>query len=111
MILGSSQNLRTFLSTDVTVNFRGVTLEPCTEAKKLGVIFDRNLSWMMRLTYQSKITRRCFVMLTGLVHLRHYLPASVLSTPLSALVLSHVRYCLTVNGSGSAKKMERVKKY
>ena len=107
MVLGSNQNLRTLPSTDVTVTFRGVTLEPCTEAKNLGVIFDRNLSWDQHI---SMITRRCFGMLTGLVHLRHYLPESVLSTLVSALVLSHVRYCLTVYGNGSAKNVERVQK-
>ena len=49
-------------------------------------------------------------MLTGLVHLRHYLPETVLSTLVSALVLSHVRYCLTVYGKGTAKNLNRVQK-
>ena len=47
-------------------------------------------------------------MLTGLVHLRHYLPETVLSTLVSALVLSHVRCCLTVYGNGTAKNLNRV---
>ena len=56
------------------------------------------------------VTRRCFGMLTGLSHLRHYLPVSVLTTLVSALVLSHVRYCLTVYGNGSGKNCARIQK-
>ena len=49
-------------------------------------------------------------MLTGLAHLRHYLPETVLSRIVSALVLSHVRYCLTVYGNGTAKNLDRLQK-
>ena len=49
-------------------------------------------------------------MLTGLAHLRHHLPESVLSTLVSALVLSHVRYCITVYGNGTAKNLDRIQK-
>ena len=49
-------------------------------------------------------------MLTGLLHLRHYLPESELSTLVSALVLSHVRYCLSVYGNGTLKNLDRIQK-
>ena len=49
-------------------------------------------------------------MLTGLVHLRHYLPEAVLSTVVSALVLSHLRYCLTVYGNGTVKNLDKIQK-
>ena len=74
MIFGTRQNLRTL--PNVTVAFRGVTLETHTEVKNFGVIFDRHLSWEQHI---SMVTRRCFGMLTGLAHLRHYLPGSVLT--------------------------------
>ena len=49
-------------------------------------------------------------MLTSLAHLRHYLPENVLSTLVSALVLSHVRYCLTVYRNGAVKKeLDRIR--
>ena len=56
------------------------------------------------------VTHRCFAMLTGLAHLKHYLPENVLSTLVSALVLSHVRYCLTVYGNGADKNLNRIQK-
>ena len=107
LMFGSSQNLRTLSNSQMSVTFRGVTLQPSTEAKNLGVVFDQNLSWNQHI---SMISRRCFGMLTGLAHLRHHLPESVLSTLVSALVLSHVRYCITVYGNGTAKNLDRIQK-
>ena len=105
MIFGTRQNLKNL--PEVTVKFRGVALEPCTEVKNLGVIFDSTLSWDQHI---SVVTRRCFGTLTGLAHLRHYLPHSVLTTLVSALALSHVRYCLAVYGNGSTRNCERIQK-
>ena len=105
MIFGTRQNLKGLPK--VTVKFRGVALEPCTQVKNLGVIFDSTLSWEQHI---SVVTRRCFGTLTGLAHLRHYLPHSVLTALVSALALSHVRYCLAVYGNGSAKNCDRIQK-
>ena len=107
MVFGTHQNLRGLNLSDITVKFRGVTLEPCTEVKNLGVLFDRFLSWEQHI---SMVTRRCIGTLTGLAHLRHYLPGSVLITLVSALVLSHVRYCLSVYGNGPGKNFDRIQK-
>ena len=49
-------------------------------------------------------------MLTGLSHVRHYLPDGVISTLVSALVLSQVRYCLSVYGNGSQKNLDKLQK-
>ena len=98
---------RKFTLSEVSVSFRGMPLQPCTEVKNIGVVFDSHLSWDQHI---SLLTRRCFGMLTGLAHLRHYLPETVLSTIVSALVLSHVRYCLTVYGNGTAKNLDRLQK-
>ena len=77
MILGTRQNLRNVSSSNISVSFRDVPLKPCTEVKNLGLVFDKHLSWDQHI---SLLTRRCYGMLTGLVHLRHYLPEAVLST-------------------------------
>ena len=105
IVFGSRQNLQSISLSEVSVTFRGVPLRPCTEVKNLGLVFDSHLTWDRHI---SLLTRRCFGMLTGLVHLRHYLPETVLSTLVSALVLSHVRCCLTVYGNGTAKNLNRV---
>ena len=107
IVFGSRQNLRVFPLTEASVAFRDIRLQPCTEVRNLGVIFDCYLSWDQHI---SLVTRRCFGMLTGLAHLRHYLPETALSALVSALVLSHVRYCLTVYGNGTAKNLDRIQK-
>ena len=94
MLFGSQQNLRTI--PQFTVKFRDHFLIPCSEAKNLGLVFDRTLSWN---SHVSLVSKRCFGMLTGLSHLRHSLPASVLTTLVNALVLSQVRFCLSVYGN------------
>ena len=43
LTLGTRQNLRSLPS--FTVNFRGTSLTPTTEARNLGVLFDQHLSW------------------------------------------------------------------
>ena len=96
--LGTRQNLRDLPS--FVVKFREVTLTPCTEAKNLGVTFDRHMTWD---THVSQLSQKCIGILTGLSHLRHYLPPAIIPTIVSSLVFSHIRYCLTVYGNGSAK--------
>ena len=61
MLLGSAQNLRNV--PNITVKFRDHTLSPVSEAKHLGLTFDRTLNWDAHVT---TITRRCFGILSGL---------------------------------------------
>ena len=77
------------------------------EVNNLGLVFDRTLSWDAHVTL---ISRRCTGMLTGLSHVRHYLPDGVITTLVSALVLSQVRYCLSVYGNGSQKNFNKLQK-
>ena len=65
MLLGSAQNLRN--APNITVKFRDHTLIPVSEAKNLGITFDRTLSWN---THVTLVVRRCFGILSGISHLR-----------------------------------------
>ena len=105
MLLGSAQNLRN--APNVTVKFRDHTLSPVSEAKNLGIVFDRNLNWN---AHVSSVTRSCFGILSGLSHLKGRLPSSVISVMVSALVVSQVRYCISIYGSGSKKNLARIQK-
>ena len=78
MVFGSRQNLRGLLD---SVTFRDWTLRPCEKVRNLGVIFDPSLTWYDHVT---ALTRKCFVTLIGLSHVRHLLPADIIAgTPLS----------------------------
>ena len=55
------------------------------------------------------VVHKCFGMLIGLSHVRHYLPQNVIPTIVHGLVLSHVRYCITVFGNCSTKTTDSFK--
>ena len=103
--IGSRQNLRNL--PPFSVKFRKTAIHPCDEAKNLGLTFDRSLSWDSHVT---NLSRKCSGVLTGVSHLRHYLPSNIIPILVSALVFSHVRYCLTVYGNGSSKNLTIVQK-
>ena len=105
MLLGSAQNLRQVPS--FAVKFRDQDLTPVSEAKNLGLIFDRTLSWD---NHVAAVTRRCIGTLSGLSHLRGHLPIAVVSTLVGALVLSQIRYCISVYGNGTKKNLSRIQK-
>ena len=58
----------------------------------------------------SELSRRCTGLLIGLSHARHCLPDGVISMLVTSLVVSRIRYCLTVYGSGSQKNFARLQK-
>ena len=105
MLLGSAQNLRN--APDFTVKFRDHNLFPVSEAKNLGITFDRTLNWNAHVT---SVVRRCFGILSGLSHLRGRLPSSVISVLVNALVISQVRYCVSIYGNGSKVNLSRLQK-
>ena len=103
--IGSRQNLRELPSFEIS--FRDTLLIPCSEVKNLGVTFDKNLSWD---SHVGVVSQRCNGILIGMSHVRHVLPHSIVKTLVTALVLSHVRYCLPVYGNGTKKNMDRIQK-
>ena len=80
------------------IYFMGQILSPSNSVKNLGVIMDPNLSWEAHIDH---IINRCFGILIGLMHIRHFIPLNVLPRVVDALVLSHVRYCAPVYGSAN----------
>lgn len=105
MLLGSAQNLRNV--SGLSIKFRDHDLLPVSETKNLGLIFDRTLSWDGHI---STLTNRCFGTLHGLSHLRNHLPPSVILVMVQALVLSQVRYCISVYGKSTQKNSSRIQK-
>ena len=105
MLLGSPQNLRTL--PDIKVTFREHDLHPISEVKNLGLTFDRSLTWTAHI---SNITKNCFGVLGGLSHLRGHLPPAVILTLVSALVVSQVRYCVSIYGGTTKQNVSRIQK-
>ena len=105
IVFGTHQNLRSVPKFKVT--FCDTDLEPCTEAKNLGVTFDPTMSWDRHV---SLVCQNCVGTLAGLSHARHRLPPGVITTLVTALVLSQVRYCISVYGNGTKKNIKRIQK-
>ena len=105
MVFDSRQNLRTVPALEV--RFRGETVCPERTVRNLGVMFDPTLSWDAHVAH---VVNKCFGMLIGLCHVRHRLPQQVIPTIVQGLVLSHVRYCLTVFGNCSDKNHRQLQK-
>ena len=105
MLLGSPPNLRTL--PDIRVSYRDHDLLPISEAKNLGLTFDRSLNWT---AHVATVTRNCFGVLSGLSLLRGHLPTAVILTLVNALVISQIRYCISVYGCGTEQNLSRVQK-
>ena len=106
MVFGSRQNLRGI--PEIEVRFRGETVRPERTVRNLGVVFDPTLSWDAHVAH---VVNKCFGMLIGLNHVRHHLPQQVIPTIVQGLVLSHVRYCITVFGNctdQNHKQLQRI---
>ena len=105
MMFGSGPNLRSL--PQVEVCFRGETLGTELSVRNLGVLFDPVLTWDAHVAH---LTRKCFGLLIGLSHIRHYLPQNILATLVHGLVISHVRYCISVFGNCSVTNHKQLQK-
>ena len=105
MVFGSRQNLRALHAIDVC--FRGENIRPEGSVRNLGVIFDPTLSWD---DHVAHVVNKCIGMLIGLSHIRHHLPQAAVSTIVHGLVISHLRYCITVFGNCSDTNHRKLQK-
>ena len=105
IVLGTRQMLRNMPPVSLTVN--GAIIHESNRVKNLGLVIDRTLSYEPHI---DQLVGRCTGLLIGLCHARHRLPKETLTTIVNALVLSTLRYCITVYGTASAKSMDRVQK-
>ena len=105
IVFGSRQNCRGL--DPISIRFREDMIREGPTVRNLGVLFDKHLTWD---PHVSALVKKCNGILIGLSHVRHQIPRDLLPTLVSALVLSHVRYCLAVYGNGSDKNIQRLQK-
>ena len=105
LVIGTRPMLRG--ANDVTVTFNGSQICDSKVVRNLGVMIDRHL------TYQAHVdamTRKCTGVLMALNHSRHAIPSTTLATLVQALVISMLRYCISVYGSCGETQLRRVQK-
>ena len=82
-------------------------LASCQQTRDLGIIFDQHLNWD---AHVSAVSRKCCDILVSISHIRHFLPSEILTEIVTSLVISRIRFCLVVYGSGSAANLHRLQK-
>ena len=103
--LGTRQNLKQLPT--ISIEFMGATVPGSPTVRNLGVVFDQSMTFS---AHTDDVVRRCTGLLIGLTHSRHSLPRTTLTTLVQGLVISLVRYCISVYGACNESQMERIQK-
>ena len=105
LVLGTPSMLRNM--SPVTLTFNGDVIRDSSVVKNLGVHFDRHLNFEAHI---DNMSHKCAGILIALSHARHVIPRYVLKGITEALVISIVRYCMSVYGSCTVTQLHRVQK-
>ena len=105
LVLGTPAMLRNM--PPVTVNFCGATIPDSRVVQNLGLHMDRHLNYQSHI---DALSRKCTGVLLALSHARHVIPRAAFKAIVEALVLSIVRYCLSIYGSSGNVQIHRVQK-
>ena len=104
IVLGTRQNVQT---SPVSIQFMGSTVVNSPSVKNLGIVFDQHMTFA---SHVDDVVRRCTGVLIGLCNCRHSLPQQILVTLVQALVISTVRYGISVYGSCNRTQMARIQR-
>ena len=105
IVLGSRQNIQRL--PPINVKFMGTTVAGSSTVRNLGVVFDQTMTFSAHI---DDVVRRCTGTLCGLSHSRHCLPQSTLVRLVEGLVVSVIRYCITVYGCANRTQMGRLQR-
>ena len=105
LVLGTKAMLRTVPQISIKVGTSSVT--ESRTIKNLGLVIDRHLTFEPHI---DQLTAKCTGTLIALMHARNVVPRSVLQQIVEGLVLSSIRYCLSVYGTCGMTQMHRVQK-
>ena len=86
---------------------QGATIRESDTIKNLGLVMDRHLNYD---AHVSHVCSKCTGLLIGLSHVRNCIPRKALSTLVSSLVISLIRYCVSIYGSCTKRNMTRLQR-
>ena len=105
MVVGTSQNIRAM--SEIRVEFMGATVTASRTVKNLGVVFDQSMTFS---AHVDATVRKCTGLLSGLSHSKHALPLNMLPMIVQSLVVSLIRYCISVYGVCGSTQVERLQR-
>ena len=105
LVLGTKAMLRNV--PQISIKFGNSFLTDTKAVKNLGLVIDKNLSFEPHIDY---LTAKCTGTLIALMHARHVVPRCVVQQIVEGLVVSSIRYCLSVYGTCGTTQMQRIQK-
>ena len=82
-------------------------IKETNKVRNLGLIMDRHLTFR---PHVEQVVGICTGILLGLSAARHWLPQEVLIVLVDSLVLSRIRYCISVFGNASRETQNKIQK-
>ena len=105
IVFGTRQMLKNM--PPVCIRFAGSIINESTTVKNLGIVMDKHLTFS---THVSSLVPKCTGTLIALNHAKHVLPPQVIKPIVISLVISLVRYCISVYGTCGRTELRRVQK-
>lgn len=105
IVLGTRQMLRDV--PPVSVRFAGTTVMESESVKNLGVTMDKHLTFQKHVT---RVVSKCTGSLLALNHVKHVLPVQTVKPIVTSLVVSTLRYCLSIYGTCGVTERRRLQK-
>ena len=105
IVFGTKNTLRDF--PPITIKFGASVVTESHTVKNLGLVMDRHLSFDDHI---SQLVARCTGALIALSHSKHVLPSYTVAFVVNALVVSSIRYCISIYGTCGTTQLHRVQK-
>ena len=91
----------------ITLHFNGNVIRETKVVKNLGLYMDRNMTFS---DHVKSVVSKCSGALIALIHAKHSLPKASIKPIVNALVISSVRYCLSIYGTCTKTERNRIQK-
>ena len=105
IVLGTRQMLKGL--PPVSIRFAGTIIHESASVKNLGLLMDKHLTYH---DHVSHVVGKCTGALLALNHARHVLPPPTLRPIVLSLVVSTLRYCISIYGTCGTTELHRVQK-
>ena len=91
----------------ITIHVGTALVTETKSVKNLGLVIDKHLTFEHHV---DQLTAKCTGMLMALMHAKHVVPRCTLRQIVESLVISSIRYCISIYGTCGTTQMHRVQK-
>ena len=91
----------------ISIKFCGTDVQESRVVKNMGLYMDRHLTFA---DHVDHVVAKCSGSLLALMHAKHTLPKASIKTIVTALVMSIIRYCVSIYGTCTKAELHRIQK-